>query len=170
MIFFLWLFGFFILCWDNSPIIILLRLIFLGIVTTVHFLHSDYGLLFFLWLLVYVGGIIIVFTYVIFFSQIEKTPRKSSFPQKIFFAQLFTSFFIGGWGEIKTGGLWKMQTLGWTFTGRKSVGSFLQWRESYSLINGAFITLILVSIILVLFLVLFLIWKKNIKEYKMLLL
>lgn len=66
---FLWVIIRFYISMSNSPTNVLISIIFLGCLTGVFLIFRGNYFLFFLWFLVYIGGIIIIFTYVVFFSS-----------------------------------------------------------------------------------------------------
>lgn len=71
-----------IISFSGSPAAILLSIILLSILIRRIFIWYKLFFLFFLWGLVYIGGIIIVFTYVVFFSNypIKDNIKNNFFP------------------------------------------------------------------------------------------
>ena len=103
MILMIWIILFFILRLLESPILILFGLICLGFITRRFFFQTGFFLGFYLWILVYLGGIIIVFTYVVFFSvfatkaPLGKRKRIQKISKNIFFQKkikLFRGFLF----------------------------------------------------------------------------
>ena len=173
MIFYIWLFGFIIFLWRDTPIILILILTFLAVTIRIFFILSQFVFLFFIWLLVYVGGIIIIFTYVVFFFKNIPREKKEILSSKLIFTFflviLFSFIFIGGKFSLKLGGVDKLLRKTFHTSQLDFRRGFSYWENSFALSQGRFILFILVLILFILVLILFILIKKNQFQLKVIL-